>query len=311
MMHYSRSSICRHVKEVCAAICEELASEYVRFPKTAAAMASNAAGFEQLAANKHGKPRGLPQVIAAVDGSHIGIMNPPKSGPRSPWFNRKGFYSTNMHAACDHLCRFVDVMVGKKGSTHDSAVFKSTPMYQGITAGAVSHIMWAGQQEIQDEKVPYCVIADSAYACETFILPAFKDTLANDGAKRLFNRKHASTRGVIERAFGVLKARWRVLLDKAEISLETVKDVATACCILHNICIDRRLPQPEEEAIAAAQQLYHEVFDGVVEPQVEDPEEQDPVEHEVQEELLGAIPNNRKVHGASARRALVAHLDEA
>ena len=43
----------------------------------------------------------------------------------------------------------------------------------------------------------------------------------------------------MERAFGMLKARWRIALKKVEQKTSTLKKTLIAACILHNICIER------------------------------------------------------------------------
>ena len=43
----------------------------------------------------------------------------------------------------------------------------------------------------------------------------------------------------MERAFGTLKARWRIALKKVEQKTSTLKKTLIAACILHNICIER------------------------------------------------------------------------
>lgn len=44
-------------------------------------------------------------------------------------------------------------------------------------------------------------------------------------------------RSVIERAFGLLKGRWRLLLKKIEQRQTTVPRSVTAACVLHKFCI--------------------------------------------------------------------------
>jgi hypothetical protein len=53
----------------------------------------------------------------------------------------------------------------------------------------------------------------------------------------LFNLRHASARNVIERIFGVLKRRFRILLLAPEYNLDIQARIPTALCAIHNfIC---------------------------------------------------------------------------
>jgi hypothetical protein len=50
----------------------------------------------------------------------------------------------------------------------------------------------------------------------------------------LFNLRHASARNVIERIFGVLKRRFRILLLAPEYNLDIQARIPTALCAIHN-----------------------------------------------------------------------------
>jgi DDE superfamily endonuclease len=52
--------------------------------------------------------------------------------------------------------------------------------------------------------------------------------------EELFNLRHASARNVIERIFGVLKHRFRILLLAPEYSLEIQARIPAALCAIHN-----------------------------------------------------------------------------
>ena len=52
--------------------------------------------------------------------------------------------------------------------------------------------------------------------------------------KELFNHRHSSLRNVIERTFGVLKARFPILTTAPPYPIETQVKIVLACCILHN-----------------------------------------------------------------------------
>ena len=75
-----------------------------------------------------------------------------------------------------------------------------------------------------------------------------------------FKKKHASTRDVIERSFGVFKRCWQRLLSAMELNLPNVVDVVSACFILHNICIDKNEPLDDESQLVDS---YEEVYGDV------------------------------------------------
>nr|POF02980.1 hypothetical protein CFP56_65422 [Quercus suber] len=88
-------------------------------------------------------------------------------------------------------------------------------------------------------------LVDSGYAIGSAFLPPHKSTRYHAqefrGANRqpttpqeLFNYRHSSLRMVIERCFGVLKARFPILNEMHSFSLSRQRLIVTACCALHN-----------------------------------------------------------------------------
>ena len=61
--------------------------------------------------------------------------------------------------------------------------------------------------------------------------------------KELFNLRHASLRNAIERIFGIIKRRFRILLLAPEYSLDVQVRIPTALCAVHNFI---RLHDPDE-----------------------------------------------------------------
>ena len=252
--------LCRCVQDVPKAIIHHLAARHVVFPSTVEELTRNAACFEKYVRGKHGQSTpGLPQIVAAADGTHIPIRKP--NGTGDSFINRKGFFSLNVHAICDHSMRFIDVITGYSGRCHDQRVFSEgvvgTSLHSG---GPLSDLFRSGARVISGVRVPFIIVADSAYTCTEFVLPAVKQQSANTPKKSRFNKKHASTRNVIERSFGVLKRRWQCLLSAMELNLLNVVDVISACFILHNICIDRNEPLDDEEQLVS---MYEEVYGDV------------------------------------------------
>lgn len=66
-----------------------------------------------------------------------------------------------------------------------------------------------------------------------------------------FNICLKSIRSIIERCNGILKNRWRCLLKHRVLhySPQKAASILKACCVLHNMCIERHEPELEIEYI--------------------------------------------------------------
>lgn len=67
-------------------------------------------------------------------------------------------------------------------------------------------------------------------------MPEFRQGLPPNGKKETFNFAHSSLRNVIERSFGVLKMKWRILQNMPSYSPEKQARIIIACMALNN-CI--------------------------------------------------------------------------
>lgn len=63
-------------------------------------------------------------------------------------------------------------------------------------------------------------------------------------AKEFFNMKHSSARNVIERCFGLLKARWGILRDNSYYPIDLKVRIIMACCLLHNFIMQEMPVDP-------------------------------------------------------------------
>lgn len=68
------------------------------------------------------------------------------------------------------------------------------------------------------------------------------------GPEERFNTALTSVRSLIERCNGLLKNRWRCLLKHRFLhySPEKAANITKACCVLHNMCIARNIPDLEQ-----------------------------------------------------------------
>ena len=70
-----------------------------------------------------------------------------------------------------------------------------------------------------------------------WLLSPFRDNGHLTGPQINYNGKHARTRQPIERAFGLLKGRWRRLKYVEMENVQEVPSVVSAACVLHNFCL--------------------------------------------------------------------------
>ncbi|XP_046863156.1 putative nuclease HARBI1 [Xenia sp. Carnegie-2017] len=174
----------------------------------------------------------IPQCLGAVDGTHIPIRAPVMH--HADYFNRKFFHSVILQAVCDSECHFTDIFVGWPGNSHDARVFSCSNIGQRTING---NLIEGGTltKQINGKNIEPFLIGDPAYPLLKHLMKNYAG--ANLGhEKEYFNYRLNRARIQIERAFGLLKGRWRCLLHPLECDIEKVSLHVTAACILHNIC---------------------------------------------------------------------------
>jgi hypothetical protein len=149
------------------------------------------------------------------------------------FYNRKGFFAVNVQAICDGDCRFSWLSCVSRGSTHDATAWAFSSLSKQLQAEPLPYGMW--------------IAGDDAY-------PASNQLITPWPGKRLpvsrdsFNYFQSSTRIAIERAFGILHARWGVLWRPLNTTLDHSLLVVRVCAKLHNICIDEAILAKEDPA---------------------------------------------------------------
>jgi hypothetical protein len=191
-IHKSSASII--VREFCMAI-ERYLKPLVIEKQTTTTLKRISAEFEEL--------RGIPYVIGVVDGSYIPIIAPPID-PTS-YYYRKRFYSALLQGVVDSQCRFWDYDFRWAGHCHNWTLFHNSDIGKRIMRGAL---------------IPYKLIGDVAYPTRLWFYSPFKSEKEGlSRAKAHCNFIQSSTLMAVERAFGILKGRWRILLKRIDMPL--------------------------------------------------------------------------------------------
>lgn len=188
---------------------------------------------------------GLPQIVGAIDGSHIRLQKKPaKQFFPSQYINRHGFASILLQGVVDSNKLFWSVVCKAPGGVHDSTHFKECDLYKQLKQGKVltSPIIL-----VQGERIRPYLLADSAYKATTFLVKSYRVKAGlHVREKQAFDRQLSKGRVKVENAFGLLKNRWRILRD-INVDLRLAPTVVGACCALHNFVQLRGESEPQDQ----------------------------------------------------------------
>jgi len=218
------------VREVCTALYEEFRREAFPLPSTPAQWKEVARGFSERWNFHH--------CLGAIDGKHVMIKKPPRSGTRN--FNYKGFFSIVLMAVVDADYKFIWASVGAPGSASDGGIFKDSTLYERIMNGRLG-IPVPEPLPGQHRDVSFFFVGDDAFALAPWMMKPFPQR-GQTVPQRLFNYRLSRARRIVENGFGLLVTKWRCLSTTLLVSPGTGKKVVKACLTLHQIIRIRRGP---------------------------------------------------------------------
>ncbi|XP_058775533.1 uncharacterized protein LOC131649792 [Vicia villosa] len=165
--------------------------------------------------------------IGCIDGAHIAACIPEAEQMR--YRGRKGIPTFNVMTSCDFDMCFTFISVGWEGSAHDIHVFlhaiNTTALNFPKPPKGRYYLVDKGYPDKEGYLVPYPKIR--------YHLSQFENKSPTN-AQEAFNCAHSSLRSCIERSFGVLKKRWKILNKMPQFSVKTQIDVIIAAFALHN-----------------------------------------------------------------------------
>ncbi|XP_050518298.1 putative nuclease HARBI1 [Diabrotica virgifera virgifera] len=201
------------------------------------------------------RSNGFSGVVGAIDGCHIPIKQPANNG--HDYYNRKQFHSIILQGVCDHQMLFLDINVGMPGRVHDARVFRNSQLFQRLTSQDAP--LLTNNQHI---------LGDSAYPLLVNLMTPFRDNGHLNVDQNRYNEKLSCIRSIIERAFGLLKNKFRRLKFLEVASPTFASDIVAAACVLHNFIIlhkeEVNVQEDDEENI---------VFDNVENERIEEENE--------------------------------------
>jgi hypothetical protein len=211
------------LREFCSVLVDMFFHRFIKFPKSSQEIQETMNGFYDKCS--------YPMCVGALDGTHIAIK--PPLGYEIDYYNYKKHHSITMLAAVNSDLLFTYVNVGGPGRCNDSSIFSRSTLSQIIEDPIYeNHFMMMNNTRIQCH-----LIADSAFSLNKTLIKPFAERPNMPRQHSKFNYRLSRARCSVERAFGALKNRFRLLHKKIEFKLNNITNMIKAATILHNLCI--------------------------------------------------------------------------
>jgi hypothetical protein len=183
--------------------------------------------------------------IGAIDGTHINATPPVKE--RARYRNRKGGISQNVLAGCTFDMQFCYVLSGWEGSAADGAIYQDARATDFRIPDGKYYLADAGFSSCQNLMVPYRGVRyhlrewtatgamyEQSFPTDHCINSSF---FRPETAQELYNLRHSSLRNAVERIFGILKKRFKIVREFNDYPIEFQTMLVPAVCALHNFII--------------------------------------------------------------------------
>ena len=180
-----KSTIAAIVAETCKEIWNILQPIYMPAPTEKLCLEAAAA---------YGNKWNFPNCWGAIDGKHVRIKCPAKSG--SMYYNYKQFFSLILQAVSDANCKFLCIDVGAYGKQSDGGVFRGSDLFNCLTSNKLGSNV---QNKIPhtDLKLPLVLVGDEADPLLPYLMRPFpRNNL--DRSKRIFNYRLSQAQRSIE-----------------------------------------------------------------------------------------------------------------
>ena len=218
----ARNTISLLLREVCDALVMELKNEVITCPVDRDAWGPITEEFMMR--------WNVPHACGALDGKHIAIRKPPKTG--TMYHNYKGFHSIILMALVDADYKFLWIDVGGYGSQSDAQIYNQSELKECLEDGSIGFPPPSPlPNDVQD--FPYFLLGDDAFGLRSYLMKPYAGRILTR-EEMITNYRISRARRVVENAFGIMAQRWRVILSTMQQMPVTVQTIVESCVCLHN-----------------------------------------------------------------------------
>ncbi|XP_061730692.1 uncharacterized protein LOC133535159 isoform X1 [Nerophis ophidion] len=190
----------------------------------------------------------IPQILGCIGGTHVPVLPPGDSFKE--FTNREGWPSCVLQAVVDDTYGFWNINCKMPGGAHDAKVLKQSALF------ALAHHLPKEPREISRTTVNLFLLGDPAYPLLDWLIKDYVRSPNMTPEQESFNAYLSSARTTVEIAFGRLKSRWKVLLQRSDFHYTFTPHVVATCCALHNFCENESInPAWIDEAAVLEQEL--------------------------------------------------------
>ncbi|XP_061925526.1 uncharacterized protein LOC133664703 [Entelurus aequoreus] len=181
----------------------------------------------------------FPNCLGALDGKHMVVQAPPRSGSR--------YFTFVLLALVDADYRFRCVEVGDFGGVYSGSDLGIQMEKSALHVPPPRSL--PGAAHIGD--VPHLMAGDTAFPLKPYLMRPYPGQKLTH-KKRIFNYRLSRARRVAGDSFGILACRWRILQRRINLQPQNVQTLVMAACILHNFLLEpnenvRLLLEAEED----------------------------------------------------------------
>lgn len=229
-----RTSACNVIRETLEIIWDVLKPLYLPIP--------NCRMWKEIA-EYNLKRWQIPLCLGYMDGKHVRCRNLSNSG--SLLFNYKKEFSLVLLAVCDGNCRFVLVDIGQHGGISDGGTLKNSEFGKRLFA---ERLDLPASETLPDTTTlfDHYFVGDEAFPLHKRIQrPYGGKYLTID--KRIYNARLSRGRNCIERCFGIMASKFRILHTKIDGNEGTIEKIIQSCVVLHNFLLEQVPSRTDDE----------------------------------------------------------------
>lgn len=128
------------------------------------------------------------------------------------------------------------VDIGGEGRQSDGGIFRDSSIGSRFEKSAF-HLPDPQPIELDGAALPYVLVADEAFPLTNYMMRPYPRSGKLNLQKKVFNYRLSRARRVVENAFGILAARWRIYRRPIIANVDNVKTIVQATVVLHNFII--------------------------------------------------------------------------